>query len=128
MTDGFRSRRALVAAALERLRASLTPEDRDEEERWVDVRAAERLLDEAARTHPPQNRVKVHSREAKPTPSQHRVLANLIAGRPGDAHVSGMAQAGGYTVTMASLVRRGWVDAKGEVTLSGKKAWAERWA
>lgn len=50
------------------------------------------------------------SRSAPPriTVPQRKILKNLVAGRHWQHGASGMSQHGGFTATLASLVRRGW--------------------
>lgn len=61
------------------------------------------------------------SRPKKASAAQLRVLRNLAAGRPADAHCRTMSDHGGLTGTIASLYRRGWLE-DGELTEAGRAA------
>ena len=55
----------------------------------------------------------------KPTPSQLRALRNLAEGKAIDCHIRGRSAAGGFSGTLASLFRRGWIDRAG-ITAKGR--------
>lgn len=66
----------------------------------------------------------------KMTHAQWRVLRNLHTGRTSYDGLRGMGQFGGLTVTLWSMRKRGWIDAKEELTDAGRAAYlgTKSWA
>lgn len=56
----------------------------------------------------------------KPSESQIRALKNVMEGRPIDAHIRGRSAHGGFSGTIVSLHRRGWINSQGDITESGR--------
>ena len=61
------------------------------------------------------------SRSLKMTAAQSRVLQNLVDGRRATYGLSGQSEYGGFAATLASLIRRGWIE-NGEITEAGRQA------
>lgn len=59
----------------------------------------------------------------KPTPSQRRALENMAAGLPANAHCRSRSDHGGFSHTIVSLHKAGWMNSSG-ITDAGRAALA----
>jgi hypothetical protein len=57
------------------------------------------------------------------TPTMRKAMQNLVAGRPMmHGMPSGRSFSGGFSATILAMKRRGYLDAKGQITDTGRAA------